>query len=101
MRILFALALCLVSSLAVAGVRIKDISSVQGVRDNQLIGYGLVIGLQGTGDTIQNAPFTGQSLQSMMDRMGVNVRSANMRTRNVAALSLRPTCRLRRIRVAS
>ncbi len=86
MRILFALALCLVSSLAVAGVRIKDISSVQGVRDNQLIGYGLVIGLQGTGDTIQNAPFTGQSLQSMMDRMGVNVRSANMRTRNVAAV---------------
>lgn len=69
-----------------AAVRIKDIASVKGVRDNQLIGYGLVVGLQGTGDSIQNAPFTGQSLQAMMDRMGVNVRNVNLRTRNVAAV---------------
>ncbi len=68
-----------------AAVRIKDITSVKGVRDNQLVGYGLVVGLQGTGDSLQNAPFTGQSLQAMMDRMGVNVRNANLRTRNVAA----------------
>ena len=67
-------------------MRIKDITSVKGVRDNQLVGYGLVVGLQGTGDTLQNAPFTGQSLQAMMDRMGVNVRNANLRTRNVAAV---------------
>lgn len=69
-----------------AAVRIKDVASVKGVRDSQLVGYGLVVGLQGTGDTLQNAPFTGQSLQSMMDRMGVNVRGANLRTRNVAAV---------------
>ena len=67
-------------------MRIKDVVSVKGVRDNQLIGYGLVVGLLGTGDTLQNTPFTGQSLQAMMDRMGVNVRNANLRTRNVAAV---------------
>jgi flagellar P-ring protein precursor FlgI len=78
--------LCLALAPASAAVRIKDVASVKGVRDNQLVGYGLVVGLQGTGDTLQNAPFTGQSLQSMMDRMGVNVRGANLRTRNVAAV---------------
>lgn len=69
-----------------AGVRIKDIVSVRGVRANQLLGYGLVIGLNGTGDTLRNSPFTEQSLQSMLDRMGVNARNGNMRTRNVAAV---------------
>jgi len=68
------------------GVRIKDITTIRGVRDNQLVGYGLVVGLQGTGDSLRNSPFTEQSLQSMLDRMGVNVRSANPRTRNVAAV---------------
>ena len=71
---------------AQAATRIKDIASVQGVRDNQLVGYGLVIGLQGTGDTLRNSQFTEQSLQSMLDRMGVNVRDINLRTRNVAAV---------------
>jgi flagellar P-ring protein FlgI len=70
----------------VAGVRIKDITTIKGVRENQLVGYGLVIGLSGTGDSLRNSPFTEQSLQSMLDRMGVNVRSANPRTRNVAAV---------------
>ncbi|MFN4168874.1 MAG: flagellar basal body P-ring protein FlgI [Pannonibacter phragmitetus] len=69
-----------------AMVRIKDIASLQGVRDNQLVGYGLVIGLQGSGDTLRNAPFTEQSLQSMLDSMGINVRDARLRTRNVAAV---------------
>jgi flagellar P-ring protein FlgI len=90
MNLLRACALVLVAAFvsvhADAAVRIKDITSVKGVRDNQLVGYGLVVGLQGTGDTLQNAPFTGQSLQAMMDRMGVNVRNANLRTRNVAAV---------------
>jgi flagellar P-ring protein precursor FlgI len=92
MRIIGAvfLALCVASGAQVVGaraaVRIKDVVAVKGVRDNQLVGYGLVVGLQGTGDTLQNAPFTGQSLQAMMDRMGVNVRGANLRTRNVAAV---------------
>ena len=74
------------ASMACAETRVKDIVTVQGVRSNQLIGYGLVIGLNGTGDTLRNAPFTQQSLQSMLDRMGVNVRNTQARTRNVAAV---------------
>ncbi|WP_295556021.1 flagellar basal body P-ring protein FlgI [uncultured Hyphomicrobium sp.] len=68
------------------GVRIKDITAVQGVRANQLVGYGLVVGLNGTGDSLRNSPFTQQSLQSMLDQMGVNIRTANPRTRNIAAV---------------
>ena len=71
---------------ALAGTRIKDIATLKGVRDNQLVGYGLVTGLQGTGDTLRNTQFTEQSLQSMLDRMGINVRDARLRTRNVAAV---------------
>jgi flagellar P-ring protein precursor FlgI len=66
--------------------RIKDIVSVGGVRANQLVGYGLVIGLNGTGDSLRNSPFTDQSLKSMLDRMGVNVRSAQSKSRNIAAV---------------
>ena len=69
-----------------AATRIKDIVSIGGVRPNQLVGYGLVIGLNGTGDSLRNAPFTEQSLQSMLDRMGVNIRKTQPRTRNVAAV---------------
>jgi flagellar P-ring protein precursor FlgI len=69
-----------------AATRIKDVVSVLGVRANQLVGYGLVIGLNGTGDTLRNSPFTEQSLQSMLDRMGINVRTVRPRTRNVAAV---------------
>jgi flagellar P-ring protein precursor FlgI len=69
-----------------AAVRIKDIATLKGVRENQIIGYGLVIGLKGTGDTLRNAPFTEQSLQSMLDNMGINVRGTALRTRNVAAV---------------
>jgi flagellar P-ring protein precursor FlgI len=83
--ILFLFAV-LVSFQSHAATRIKDVAAVQGVRDNQLIGYGLVMGLQGTGDTLRNSQFTEQSLQSMLDRMGVNVRDINLRTRNVAAV---------------
>ncbi|WP_008192019.1 flagellar basal body P-ring protein FlgI [Roseibium alexandrii] len=71
---------------ATAMVRIKDIATLQGVRDNQLVGYGLVIGLKGSGDTLRNSPFTEQSLQSMLDSLGVNVRDTRLRTRNVAAV---------------
>lgn len=67
-------------------VRIKDITTVQGVRANQLVGYGLVVGLNGTGDTLRNSPFTEQSIQAMLDRMGVNVRIGKPRTRNVAGV---------------
>jgi flagellar P-ring protein precursor FlgI len=66
--------------------RIKDLANVEGVRQNQLIGYGLVVGLNGTGDTLNNIPFTKQSLQAMLERLGVNVRGAQLRTGNVAAV---------------
>ena len=69
-----------------ATARIKDIVNIEGVRDNQLVGYGLVVGLNGTGDGLNNSPFTKQSLQAMLERMGVNTRGENMRTGNVAAV---------------
>jgi flagellar P-ring protein FlgI len=70
-----------------ASSRIKDIVSFEGVRGNKLVGYGLVVGLNGTGDSLRNAPMTLQSLESMLERMGVNTRSAaNFDTKNVAAV---------------
>lgn len=84
--VMFVLGAALLSSSVLATARIKDITSVQGVRPNQLVGYGLVVGLNGTGDSLRNAPFTEQSLRSMLDQMGINVRDANPRTRNVAAV---------------
>ncbi|WP_082767045.1 flagellar basal body P-ring protein FlgI [Bosea sp. PAMC 26642] len=66
--------------------RIKDLAAVEGVRSNQILGYGIVVGLNGTGDTLNNAPFTKQSLTAMLERLGVNTRGANMRTANVAAV---------------
>jgi flagellar P-ring protein precursor FlgI len=78
--------LCLYIAPAGATSRIKDLANIEGVRQNQLIGYGLVVGLNGTGDTLNNIPFTKQSLQAMLERMGVNIRGANIRTGNVAAV---------------
>jgi flagellar P-ring protein precursor FlgI len=66
--------------------RIKDLANVEGVRQNQLIGYGLVVGLNNTGDTLNNSPFTRQSLQAMLERLGVNIRGSTLRTGNVAAV---------------
>jgi flagellar P-ring protein precursor FlgI len=86
LRLLSFVVLLLSSTVADAAVRIKDIANLKGVRDNQIIGYGLVIGLKGTGDTLRNAPFTEQSLQSMLDSMGINIRGTSLRTRNVAAV---------------
>jgi flagellar P-ring protein FlgI len=78
---------------AAARSRIKDIADFEGVRQNMLIGYGLVIGLNGTGDTINNSPFTQQSLIGMLERLGVNTRdiAATLRTRNVAAVMVTAT----------
>jgi len=73
--------------------RIKDIVNIEGVRDNQLVGYGLVVGLNGTGDTLKNSPFTQQSLIAMLERVGVNVRGENMNTGNVAAVIVTATLR--------
>ena len=69
-----------------AASRIKDIADFEGIRENQLIGYGLVVGLNGTGDTLRNAPFTRQSLQAMLERLGVNTRGVDLNTNTVAAV---------------
>ncbi|MGB6117392.1 MAG: flagellar basal body P-ring protein FlgI [Mesorhizobium sp.] len=66
--------------------RIKDIASVQAARDNQLIGYGLVIGLQGTGDNLRSAPFTEQSVRAMLQNLGIATEGGRARVKNVAAV---------------
>jgi flagellar P-ring protein precursor FlgI len=82
------LALVLMAPANAQPVRIKDIADVEGVRDNQLVGYGLVVGLNGTGDRLRTAIFTRQSLVGMLERLGVNTRDNESRldTRNVAAV---------------
>jgi flagellar P-ring protein FlgI len=69
-------------------VRIKDIADLEGVRDNQLVGYGLVVGLNGTGDRLATSIFTRQTLIGMLERLGVNTRDneAKLATKNVAAV---------------
>ena len=68
--------------------RIKDLASIQGVRSNQLVGYGLVVGLDNTGDQTVQTPFTIQTLNSMLNQMGINVPpGTNMRLRTWRALS--------------
>ncbi len=85
-RLALAALIAFASVGAAQATRIKDIVSTPKMRDNQLVGYGLVVGLQGSGDSLRNAPFTEQSLQSMLDRMGVSVKAGALRTRNVAAV---------------
>jgi flagellar P-ring protein precursor FlgI len=80
------LALMPLSQAIAATARIKDIVNFEGVRENQLVGYGLVVGLNGTGDSLNNSPFTKQSLQSMLERLGVNTAGETVRTQNVAAV---------------
>jgi len=71
--------------------RIKDIVNIEGVRENQLVGYGLVVGLNGTGDSLNSSPFTKQSLIAMLERLGVSVRDQNLNTGNVAAVMVTAT----------
>ncbi|WP_406854093.1 flagellar basal body P-ring protein FlgI [Alsobacter sp. KACC 23698] len=78
--------LCAAGPASAASSRIKDIASIEGVRQNQLVGYGIVVGLNGTGDTLNNSPFTKQSGTAMLERLGVNIKGANMRTANMAAV---------------
>ena len=87
------LLLCLFSSffiapLAQAASRIKDIVAVEGVRENMLIGYGLVVGLNGTGDKLKNNAFTEQSLIAFLERQGVNTRGTELKSKNVAAVTV-------------
>ena len=83
--------LLLTVSAVEANSRIKDIADFEGVRDNQLVGYGLVVGLNGTGDSLTNSPFTKQSLIGMLERLGVNIRNDNIKTANVAAVMVTAT----------
>ena len=84
--ILAVLMTAFATATAGATSRIKDLANIEGVRQNQLIGYGLVVGLNGTGDTLNNIPFTKQSLTAMLERLGVNIRGQTLRTGNVAAV---------------
>jgi len=86
--LLAAVVLMLVMPVAHAE-RVKDIASVAGVRGNQLIGYGLVVGLDGTGDQTSQAPFTIQSIKNMLARFGVTIPpNANPQLKNVAAVTV-------------
>ena len=67
-------------------VRIKDLVEIEGVRENDLVGYGLVVGLDGSGDALRNSPFTEEALVNLLERLGVNVSGEAFRTKNVAAV---------------
>lgn len=89
---LFAMALLALNAGPAAALsRIKDIADFEGVRDNLLVGYGLVVGLSGTGDSLNNAIFTRESLIGMLERLGVNARDTALRTNNVAAVMVTAT----------
>ena len=74
-----------------ASSRIKDIIDFEGVRDNMLVGYGLIVGLNGTGDDLTNSAFTKQSLVGMLERLGINTRDVTLKTKNVAAVMVTAT----------
>jgi flagellar P-ring protein precursor FlgI len=91
--LLAALALALTAPWAAdaASVRIKDIVNVQGVRGNDLVGYGLVVGLNGTGDSLRSIPFTEDSLINLLERLGVNIEGEDVKAKNVAAVIVTAT----------
>ncbi|OYX41653.1 MAG: flagellar biosynthesis protein FlgA [Rhodobacterales bacterium 32-67-9] len=78
-------------SAAAAPIRIKDLVEFDGVRGNDLVGYGLVVGLNGTGDGIRNAPFTEEIMSNILERLGVNVTGESFRPKNVAAVFVTAT----------
>lgn len=82
----------LIISAPASAERIKDLANIQGVRANQLIGYGLVVGLDGTGDQTQQTPFTVQSIISMLGQLGINLPpGVNLQLRNVASVMVTAT----------
>ena len=91
-RLLAAAFVAVLVGAPVHAERIKDLASIQGVRDNQLVGYGLVVGLDGTGDQTTQTPFTTQSIKAMLTQMGVNLPAgASMQLKNVAAVMVTAT----------
>ena len=89
--VLMALALTVPVEANAVTTRIKDIVEFEGVRDNLLVGYGLVVGLNGTGDTLGNSPFTERSVTAMLERLGVQVQNAGLNTQNIAAVMVTAT----------
>ncbi|MEQ8735012.1 MAG: flagellar basal body P-ring protein FlgI [Rhodospirillaceae bacterium] len=91
MHVVLAAMILASASHAEASSRIKDIATFEGVRDNLLVGYGLVTGLQGTGDELRNMAATRESLIGMLERLGVNTRDSTLRTDNIAAVLVTAT----------
>lgn len=92
LRVLYALlALLLSHPVAAEMVRLKDLVEVDGVRGNDLVGYGLIVGLNGTGDGLRNAPFTEEIMANMLERLGANVSGEDFRPKNVAAVFVTAT----------
>lgn len=88
---LFAVIFATICVQAVDAARLKDVASLQSARDNQLIGYGLVVGLQGTGDALANSPYTDQSLRAMLQNLGIATEGGTSRSRNIAAVLVTAT----------
>jgi flagellar P-ring protein precursor FlgI len=94
---IFSRIACLVACLLLAAgpalpaARIKDVASLQAGRDNQLIGYGLVVGLQGTGDSLRSSPFTEQSMRAMLQNLGISTQGSQSRSKNIAAVLVTAT----------
>lgn len=88
---LFLVLAILVGQAQGQAVRLKDLVDVEGVRGNDLIGYGIVVGLPGSGDTLRNAPYTEEALSSLLERLGVNVQDERFRPDNVAAVIVTAT----------
>lgn len=91
---LFCLSLVLAVSMwpsVNAQTKLRDVLDIEGVRTNDLVGYGIVVGLNGTGDSVRNAPFTEDSLTQMLERLGVNVQGEDIRPNNVAAVLITAT----------
>ena len=89
--LLLAAWLVLLPLAAGAASRVKDIADFEGVRTNMLVGYGLVVGLNGTGDSLRNSMFTQESLVAMLERLGVSTRGNALNTKNVAAVMVTAT----------
>ncbi|WP_280954997.1 flagellar basal body P-ring protein FlgI [Paludibacterium denitrificans] len=87
----WVLLLCVMNTV-LASQRLKEIANIGGVRPNQLIGYGLVVGLDGSGDKVSSSPFTGQSMSNMLNQLGVQIPAGTkLDPKNVAAVSLTAT----------
>jgi flagellar P-ring protein precursor FlgI len=91
LAIALAIAIAALGAVEAASVRIKDIVNVQGVRGNDLVGYGLVVGLNGSGDSLRSIPFTEDSLINLLERLGVNIEGEDVQAKNVAAVIVTAT----------